>query len=180
MDCFITYRASTSATPDRLFCQLYQKYQSLIHSYLHDLTRDNHAAEDLTHDIFSKLWSQQSLLHTMQNPEAYLFRMARNEGISYLRHQKIIKRSAAHIHNHTTEELTLNMVHSRELERALQLAIQQLTPHQKRIYILSKLQGWKRQKIAQTLGISPSTVKELLRRAIHEVRKRVGGNVETL
>ena len=100
-------------------------------------------------------------------------RMARNEGISYLRRQHTLRKALDHVPKRLSEELTNNMIQSRELERTFQLALQQLSPQRRTIYVLGKLEGWERTKIAHVLGISEATVKELMRRAIKEVRERI-------
>ena len=61
----------------------------------------------------------------------------------------------------------------KELEENLQNEIILLPPKQQTVYRLSKEKGWKREKIANALNISPFTVKCHMQKALKFLRLRM-------
>ncbi len=68
---------------------LYQRYHRGLYGYLLSMLRSHHAAEDLTQDIFVKLFRQIGSYNFQAPFSHWLFRMARNLAIDQIRRDKV-------------------------------------------------------------------------------------------
>lgn len=162
-----------SSASEDVFCTNYARYRTYIYSYLLGLTSDCQHANDLTQNVFLKFWTLKDKYPEIGNAKAYLKRMAENafrdacrQDKSRVAYTKTVSDGAE-----VSRCLTETMLEERELQRTLQQAILNLSKQRRIVFVLSQLEGWPRQKIARTLGVSPCTVKVTLQNAIREVRK---------
>src|SRR4051812_42581211 len=68
-----------------LFASLFETYKERMFNYVIAVTHSRYTAEEITQEIFVKLWLGRETLHTVANPEAYLFTIARNKTLNYFR-----------------------------------------------------------------------------------------------
>lgn len=100
------------------------------------------------------------------NPNALLFTAARNIAISRLRHQKVVDRTQAAVT--VSEELRINsdttehVVGRRMQHQALMLAVSNLPPKCRSVFVLRMMHGMSQRAIAVELGIAVSTVEKHL------------------
>src|ERR1700743_2755595 len=76
------------------FTHIYHLYFSKFRNYFYSYLLRYDLAEELTHDIFLKLWSFRQHLPEELDVESYLFLMARNRLYNYLKR----KRKEAGVH----------------------------------------------------------------------------------
>src|SRR5882762_5460894 len=67
------------------FVHLFHQYKVPIHDYVQAITGDHHTAEEITQEIFIKLWKKQADLQHIEHIEQYIFRMARNQSMDYFK-----------------------------------------------------------------------------------------------
>jgi RNA polymerase sigma factor (sigma-70 family) len=102
--------------------------------------------------------------------------MAKNAVHDVFRHEKRQRTYAEAMEYKaiTSGNLTQAILDERELHRTFQQALLRLSRQRRIVFVLTKLEGWPRKKIAQALGISECTVKATLQIAIKEVEKATG------
>lgn len=66
---------------------------------------------------------------------------------------------------------------SKEERGRIWLSFRQLSPRQKEVFVLRHLEGWSTEEVAETLGLTAGSVKRHLFRAVHHLRKSLGGSV---
>lgn len=71
----------------------------------------------------------------------------------------------------TPEEEALN----REVRERIWLAFRELPPRQQEVFVLRYLEGWAIDAIAEALEVSAGSVKQHLFRAVHRLRRTIGG-----
>ena len=64
------------------FDALYLKYAAKTEEFLYRMLKDHSEAEDITQDIFLKIWRNRTSIGAVDAFGPYLFRMAREEGLS--------------------------------------------------------------------------------------------------
>ncbi|MBI1816721.1 MAG: sigma-70 family RNA polymerase sigma factor [Deltaproteobacteria bacterium] len=64
---------------------------------------------------------------------------------------------------------------SNEARRGIWRCFRQLSARQQEVFALRQLEGWSTEEVAQTLGLSPGSVKRHLYRAVHHMRTGLGG-----
>lgn len=72
------------------FERLFAHYQTPILNYLYRLLGNGELAEDLTQEAFTRAWNARRTLPAVQNPRAWLYRIATNLARDYLRRQRLI------------------------------------------------------------------------------------------
>ena len=68
---------------------LYLRYASKVRDFAFRLLKDRTDAEDVTHDIFLKIWEQRRGLGAVLSFRRYLFRMTRNAIFNAYKHRQV-------------------------------------------------------------------------------------------
>jgi RNA polymerase sigma factor (sigma-70 family) len=114
-------------------------------------------------------------LADVDNVKAYLYKYVSNECLSYLRKKlkddRVVDAFTAkqqNCHNNTVETINLN-----EVTKIIAVAVEKLPDQRRNIYQLSRRDGKTIPEIAETLGISPNTVKNALVMALKSIRMQL-------
>ena len=151
---------------------LYQQFRVPLFNLAYRYTYDRAVAEDLLHDIFVKIFSH---IHTLDRKKAFvgwIYRVAINTCLSYLRSRKA----------HITKAIPLDNIENigsrgdddvreKALNKPLDEAIQTLTGKLKSVFLLHDHLGYKHEEIAEILGWSVGTSKSQLFKARLKIRK---------
>jgi RNA polymerase sigma-70 factor (ECF subfamily) len=154
------------------FGELFRRYDRRIYPFVLKMIRITTLAEEITHEIFIKIWQHREKLDEVDNPEAYIFTIAARRTLDQIRRQlnesRMLQRLSnfrQEAHNDTDETLLL-----RDRAALIQQAVDQLSPQQKAVYILSRHEGMNYDQIGRQLNISPNTVRNHLVRALQTIR----------
>lgn len=174
MNTFITHEICKLKDED-IFTGTYRLYYVPIFNFVSRLTKDEAIAEDITQDVFLKLWTKKNEFDKIDDLSRYLFTMARNRCSDHFRREKlacviinVLPRAYGSDLNFTEQ-----LIHQRETEAILQSAIQELSPQRKRVYVLCRIEGIEQKNVATLLGISQLTVREILRVANLQIRSKM-------
>ena len=157
---------------ENAFAKLFDHYRDKIYGVAFKLTHSTTVAEEITEDVFLKIWLRRDTLNEIENFSAYLFTIARNDTYKILKqiakNYKIILLSENNevIAQENSEEYLL----AKEYTSLLQKAIDRLPHQQKQVFQLIKQEQLKRQKVADILHIRPETVKFHLAQAMKNIR----------
>ena len=138
-------------------------------------TADRAVAEDLVQELYLRL-ERVDLSAGVENPVAYLYRMASNLALDHRRGQERARRrdlewvdaNSSRLGTETVDEAVPpdETLHARgRLARLIQ-AVEELTPHCRRVFVLHKLKGHSHAEVARMLGISRSTVEKHMTTAL--------------
>src|ERR1700722_16294202 len=70
---------------DESFKRLFDNYKNRLYGYVLAIARSPYTAEEITQEIFIKLWLCRDVLHKVDNLDGYIFTMARNGTLNHLR-----------------------------------------------------------------------------------------------
>jgi DNA-directed RNA polymerase specialized sigma24 family protein len=70
------------------FERLFTQYGASLLDYLYGLTRNQEAATDLMQETFLRAWTSATPLNTIQQPKAWLYRIATNLALNQSRLQR--------------------------------------------------------------------------------------------
>lgn len=145
-------------TPDQIFVHLVDTYLDRVYRYLCNLTRDDDAARDLSHNTFLSIRKQVD--QGREISEAYIFTTARNAALSNWRNitREETKREAFELENDASCASTSSSAENNQLRQALQTALGRLSEENRSVFLLSEVEGLKYEQIAKILGISMGTV----------------------
>lgn len=74
--------------PDQLFLDMVNNHQDAIFRFLYFRVNNRAVAVDITQDTFTKTWSYLASGKTIEYPEAFLYRAAKNALIDYYKKEK--------------------------------------------------------------------------------------------
>lgn len=128
-------------------------------------------AQEGAQEVFLRLYAVLKKGEQIQNPRAWIFRVAHNHGLKIRERQSFQAPFEADLHSLTTDtENPEQTLLQREREIRFHKAVEQLSEQQRRCLFL-RLEGLRYPEIGSVLGISASAVGEFLRRAISRLKK---------
>ncbi len=162
-----------AAGDEPAFTELYNHYWRKLYSYLMRMTKSHEVAEELTCDIFTKLWTGRELISEIRDMDAFLFKVARNKAISFFRivaKQKKIQAVVARQMQYLQVADAANRLLDAETRAVLYEAVRQLSPQRRLVFTLSREEGLTHEQIAERLHLSTQTVKKTMSNALASIR----------
>ncbi|RZJ90762.1 MAG: RNA polymerase sigma-70 factor [Chryseobacterium sp.] len=163
---FENIEQGSKAAFNELFMLYHQKLLSLARQYI----KSNEGAEEITSELFVKLWLKRHNLSQVINPEVYLFISIKNACLNLIRSEK--KRNSIFSPFSSAEESLDQEISSMadgELFKLLDKAIAALPEQRRVIFILIKEDGLKTKAVAEIMGISVRTVENHLYKAVRSL-----------
>lgn len=158
------------------FKRLFDTYKNRVYGYVLAIAHSPYAAEEITQEIFIKLWLCRDILHGVDNLDGYIFTIARNRTLNYLRKANYDKRLLRELQNLAMPQY--NNVEDRavvsEYEQLLRDALSRLSPQRRLVYQLSRDGGMNHEEIAEQLHLSRNTVKNHMVEALRLIRSYLG------
>ncbi|MFD2555558.1 RNA polymerase sigma factor [Sphingobacterium tabacisoli] len=152
--------------------KLFATYWPRIYSLVHMLVKSDIQAEDLTQDIFIKIWNNKEELPQIRNLDAYIYTVARNASLDFLKKRVLV--------TDNLENLIINLRDDalgpeqqlvyKDLKNCLRDGIDALPVNIREVFILSRYEGLSHEEIAVQLGISVYTSKTYVVRGLKALR----------
>ncbi|NML22561.1 RNA polymerase sigma-70 factor [Pseudoflavitalea sp. G-6-1-2] len=157
------------------FRQLFDQYQRRVYSYSFKITNSHEVTEDIVQDVFLEIWNIRHRLHEIENFNAYLHRIAHSKVYRSLQRVAREELVLQHLKQQGTpvDEAGKPLL-SKEITHFIQSLVEQLTPRQREVFLLSREEGLKYEEIAQRMGIGFETVKSHLANALKFLRSEIG------
>lgn len=157
------------------FERLFFAHKDKLYSFLFHLTGSGALAQDVLQDVFLKIWLKREDCASIANFSSYLFRAARNQAINGLKRNGRTFLLIAELSQEPANTVdTENPILARELKMLLRRAIDSLPTQQRKVFELSRNEGFKYEEIAEKLGISTSTVRNHMIQALKKIREHIG------
>lgn len=152
---------------------LYMRYSSAVGEFAFRFIRDRDEVDDITHNIFCKLWEERAKLHDMREVKAYLFGMTRNAIFNELRHRKVVNEWESDVLLSETETYddADSAISTADLLEMINLHIEHMPELRRRIFCMSRYENLTHAEIADKLNVSQKTVEYHIGVALKELRK---------
>jgi RNA polymerase sigma-70 factor, ECF subfamily len=156
------------------FEEIYHIFFKRVFHFTNKFAVDVQDAEEITQDVFMKLWQKRSTIDIEKNLSNLLFTIAKNLVIDKMRQYasmekglKIIGEShQLHISNSSNTE---HLVNYYELSGIISKLVDQLPDGRRTIYKLNREKGFKYHEIADFLNISQGTVEKQMSMALKTI-----------
>ena len=151
---------------------IYEHFKSSFFGLAYRYTYNAAAAEDLTQDIFVKVFTNLSLLDNDRAFIGWVYRVAVNTCLSYLRsNKKVIGKSIPFDDLEGVLKDKDAPSDEKMISRSIEEAISGLPTKLKSVFILHDVQGFKHKEIATILSCSVGTSKSQLFKARNKIKK---------
>lgn len=150
------------------FQQLFFAFQKPVLNYLYRLSRSVPLSEDLTQETFLRLWKAAATYEPTAKVSTYIFRIAHN---LYLNEAARRREKAWDGAEEAAEHDPSTDLQRREVQSAVQKAIESLPDGEREVLLLSEFQGFKYAEISEILGIPVGTVKSRMFSAVQRLKK---------
>lgn len=155
------------------FDALYMKYAAKTEEFLYRMLKNRSEAEDITQDLFLKIWRNRASMEAVDSFGPYLFRMARNAVYDRFDNRAVREKYAGSANLLTGYELPDSAIDSRDMLLLIRMAVEKMPEQRRRIFRMSREEGLTNDQIAEKLSISRRTVENQISRALAELRKLV-------
>ena len=162
--------ALAAAGDVRAFERLYRAHLPRVHGLVRRMTAGRDA-DELTQDVFVRVWQKLSSFRGESAFGTWLHRLAANVVIERFRSDTT--RRQRHVDGEEIFETLPALQRTGDLAMDLDVALTKLPDGAREIFVLHDVEGYKHQEIADMLGISPGTSKAQLHRARMMLRKHL-------
>lgn len=161
---------------ENAFAALYARYKPALTAFIVTFVKSPEMAEDLSQEVFIKIWELRRQLSQVISFRAYLFTAARNHTLNILKkaaHEEMARaeiiRHIQQLRSEVEEELL-----SKEYEEHLSRILQELPAQSRRVFHLCREQYKSYSEVASMLGISRNAVKKHMVRSMKTLRESLG------
>ena len=143
---------------EKAFCKLYVQYKPRLFKFAIALLKSQNVAEDICQDIFFNIWENRYFLKCGTSFSSFLFSMARNRIINYLRDESCHKRILESLYEQAIDfdNSTKNTILANDLGEHMKHAVKLLSNRQREVFELSRHHMLTNKEIAEQLN-SPRT-----------------------
>ena len=160
---------------EEAFRQIFDLYVKKIFQFVYGYIKQSTQAEDITQNIFIKIWEKRASIDIHQTFDGFIFTIAYRMVIDYLRQTKLKFHSGA-TGNFLDESIASSvssddLLNGHQLESLYKKALHTLPPKRKEIFLLSRHAGMSNKQIASHLKISVKTVESQMTAALSTLKE---------
>lgn len=155
--------------------EIFETHYKQVYRIVFRMTRSKQEAEDITQDVFIKLFIKLRSFNHNSSFETWIYRIAVNTALDKLRWYKRFTKREIHSENidsYIAEESTTDT----HLPEPMLNALAKVKPKNRIALILRDLEGFSYKEIADILDISKGTVASRLNRGYEELRGHLRKN----
>jgi RNA polymerase sigma-70 factor, ECF subfamily len=158
--------------------ELYDRYGAVAYSVLLRMLRDPCVAEELTQEVFLRLWNRIDRFDERRGElKRWIAAIARNKALDYLRSSDARARRRElgfdRLPGSPRENSLEEQIVTKDLVRASRTAMQHLTEKQREVFCLTYFQGKTQVEIAVQLKAPLGSVKTWVRTGLQRLRKEL-------
>jgi RNA polymerase sigma-70 factor (family 1) len=153
------------------FSIIFYRYTARLSPFITQLLQSESWTEEIVQDVFLRLWQSRHQLAAIEQPSAYLYQMASNRTLDYIkRNAREVKLQyyATRLYGAGTYQSETD-VDIKELEALIRQAVIRLPPQRRKVYQLVREEGLSHAEIAARLQISKHTVRNHVAEALQEI-----------
>lgn len=156
----------------KYFNELFDQYYKTLIRFVYSFVNDREVSRDIVHDMYLVVWKNILSIDSRQSVKSYLFTMAKNHALNYLKHQRIVNRHEEKI----CEMYQPEQSDTEEIEQRIEQVkkkLAELPQKQREVVIKCCIEGKMYKEAAAELNISENTVKTHLMRAMRFLRNEL-------
>jgi RNA polymerase sigma-70 factor, ECF subfamily len=158
------------------FDAVYERYCKRMYGFVIRYIKQEEDAEEIVQEVFLKIWESRKKIDTYLSFDSFIFTIAYNTTISLLRKRVNEKKYLEYLQLRqqiTNADEIIDEIHFKQIKEQLKSSLNQLTPRQREIFLLSREEGFTHEEIAKRLNISSNTVKNHLVTTLAFLRSKI-------
>src|SRR5690606_22687019 len=157
------------------FNTLFYTFEPRLYAYVVKLTRNPEDAKEVVQEVFLKVWEKRENIDLQFSFDSFLYTIAKNLVYNKAKHNAyyFAYKEYVWLNGCKEENFTENMVHFNELEKLIKSTCMQLPPIQRKVFMLSRIEGLSNKEIAEQLNTSISNVKNHIYKALLFLKKQI-------
>lgn len=171
-----------SGDDQQAFTELYNRYHTGIYNYQSAFVKIPSIAEDLTQEVFLKIWEARRRMEIHTSFTAYIFRISRNVAIDSIKKisaDRQLRNEVMHNMQSSFPENGISKLQAKEVHSLYNQAVDSLSRQRKAVYVLCREEGKTYEEAAKLLGISRHTVKEHMTESLRSLRHFLSEKAKT-
>ena len=157
---------------DEAFTQLVNLYSRRLFAYAVSLSGDHSMAKDIVQEVFLKTFENRKKLNSNYSIEGFLYRVAYNLFVNMYHRNKVQLKIHDEYLRYLNQIIESDDDHKiSESLSNVKKSIRKLPKNCKKIFLLSKKQGYTNKEISEILNISIKTVESQITIAFKKIRK---------
>ena len=155
------------------FDTLYMRYSPIVEQFVLSLLKRKEEADDITQNIFLKIWENRSSMSGVHSFRAYLFKMVRNAVYDTFSRRKPTSglQDSMELGDILRSEDMEGKISAKDLNMLMDMAVENMPDQRRRVFRMSRRDGLSHKEISMQLGISTKTVEYHMSKALAELRK---------
>ncbi len=163
-----------TADSESTFENVFRSHFKNLHIYACSIVKDEVIGEEMVQNVFCKLWEKRDQLQVQGSIKSYLYRSVHNESLNWLKQQKGRARHHTYIASQgTTVQPATDGASYSELKKKVLSVMDELPEQCRMVFHLSRFEELNYQEISETMGITVSTVKNHMNKALRVLRSRL-------
>lgn len=165
-------RSNMNLCEETFYVKIYDRYSEDLYKFLLYKYQDFQSAEDITQNIFLKIWENCKEYH-LTNFKSLLFTMGNREALNQIKKQQTRDQYDPLVNFSYKPETPEFIIEEKEFDLKLQRALQKLKPEQRVVFLLHRVEKKKYKEIAEELEISIKTVEKRIHDALLFLRSEI-------
>jgi len=151
------------------FREIYKRASGYVYTLAYRVVSTKHDAEEVTQDVFLKLYHSLSSFKFEASFKTWLYRIAVNTALNHAKKRnRVTTREVEEIYEDpstVTQPEAGKGLEAEDTEKRLRTLLDQLNPDQRACILSREIEGMDYREIATSLGININTVRSRLKRA---------------
>lgn len=159
----------------RAFQDLVQRYRKPILNFVYRFTGDHEMAEDLSQDVFLRLWMSSKTYLPLSKFTTFLYTIAKNLCLNALTKSRNspYMQSLNDVDFENSDSSPEQEAIAKEIATKVEEAIAKLSPEHRLVFILTQYHGLPYQEVAEIIQCPVGTVASRKNAAIKQLRERL-------
>lgn len=166
----------------------FKKYFNRILGFTKQFVYDADDAKEITQDVFIKLWTSRHKIREADGIQSFLYKMARNKSLNFIRHKKVRSRYASFYLQQQESGINMEVLNSiefdtmvfKELEELINESISELPEKCREVFVKKRFENKRNKEIATEMGITVKAVEANMTRALKFLRLRLSSYLSCL
>ena len=154
------------------FKELFDQYYTPIKNFLYYKCGDIDLSEDLTQDVFMKVWDKREEIQ-LDTIKSYLYTIANNMLLNKIRHGKVVMNFVEKHKTQQEEHSPHFNLEEKEFKQELERVIAGMPEKQREVFLMNRIEEITYKEIAERLELSVKAVEKRMHGALGYLREHI-------